>query len=558
MRFWHFLRKESELSAVGIFAIAGIAGLSNALILAIVNAAAHAISEDEPDNRLLLLFVIAILAYVVAQRHLMSISTVEVEKVVKRIRVRLSRKIAAADLYSLEGLGRSQVYASVNRDTQTISQSTAPLMIACQSAVLVTFSLLYILYLSLAASILALAIVGIGVSVHLRRRKELVDDLQRSNEREEDFFDLLTHLLEGFKEVKLNPARGRSLQNHLVRIADSVADLKGRTGLQFANYFIFTQTLFYLLIGAMVFILPLFSQTYSEDVTKITTAILFIIGPLTGLVGAIPVFSTAGVAAAGIEGLEQTLDQCSEGQPSEGPGWIPQDFQEIEFRNVLFRYLDKSGKPLFTLGPVNLTIKQGELLFIVGGNGSGKSTLLKLMTALYNPVSGEILVDGEPLQPGDQNAFRQLFSSIFTDYHLFDRLYGMAEVSDREVDDLLRLMELQKKTEWTGSRFRNQELSTGQKKRLALIISLLEDKPIYIFDEWAADQDPSFREFFYKRILKNLQKKGHITDLLENGGKFERADRKKTIIVTTHDDRYFHLADRVLKMDYGKLVPFEG
>jgi putative ATP-binding cassette transporter len=79
------------------------------------------------------------------------------------------------------------------------------------------------------------------------------------------------------------------------------------------------------------------------------------------------------------------------------------------------------------------------------------------------------------------------------------------------------------------------ELSQGQRKRLALLTAFLEDRPFYIFDEWAADQDPFFREVFYLQLLPELKAKG------------------KTVLVISHDDRYYSLGDRIIKLDYGKI-----
>jgi putative ATP-binding cassette transporter len=206
---------------------------------------------------------------------------------------------------------------------------------------------------------------------------------------------------------------------------------------------------------------------------------------------------------------------------------------------MTFHYRDKSGKTLFSLSSINLTLKQGEMLFIVGGNGSGKSTLLKLLTGLYYPATGFLYVDDDEIDSSNYQSYRELFAIIFTDFHLFDRLDGLGEVDESRLKSLLRLMELNKKTKYIDGKFTNLELSTGQKKRLAFIAAVLEDKPIYIFDELAADQDPQFRKQFYEVILPDLKKQG------------------KTIIAVTHDDKYFHVADRVLKMEYGQLVNYD-
>ncbi|MEN8219997.1 MAG: ATP-binding cassette domain-containing protein [Pseudomonadota bacterium] len=197
-----------------------------------------------------------------------------------------------------------------------------------------------------------------------------------------------------------------------------------------------------------------------------------------------------------------------------------QTFQEIRLADITFHYREKSGKSLFSIGSINMTIKQGEMLFIVGGNGSGKSTLLKLLTGLYYPATGFLYVNDDEIDSSNYQSYRELFAIIFTDFHLFDRLYGLGEVDESRLKSLLRLMELNKKTKYIDGKF-HLELSTGQKKRLAFIAAVLEDKPIYIFDELAAYQDPQFRKQFYEVILPDLKKQG------------------KTIIAVTHDDKCF-------------------
>jgi putative ATP-binding cassette transporter len=188
------------------------------------------------------------------------------------------------------------------------------------------------------------------------------------------------------------------------------------------------------------------------------------------------------------------------------------------------------------VGPIDLTIRAHEITFITGGNGSGKSTFLKLLTGLYQPTSGVIKVDKVPIDETNREIYRNMISTVFSDYHLFKRLYGLRNIDHQEINELLREMELEEKTGLVDNEFETLELSNGQKKRLALLVSLLEDRPIFVFDEWAADQDPGFRRKFYKELLQKLKEKG------------------KTIIAVTHDDRYFDVADRLLKMEEGKVT----
>ena len=208
-------------------------------------------------------------------------------------------------------------------------------------------------------------------------------------------------------------------------------------------------------------------------------------------------------------------------------------FDEIRLTRCCF--ICRSERPSPVYGWARDLSIAGDVVFIVGGNGSA-STFLKLATALYYPLLEPSIL----MEPMWRRSAMELpvFLAIFSDYHPFDWLYGLTQVEGARVDELLKLMRLETKTRYKDGRFENQDLSTGQKKRLALIVSLLEDKPIYVFDEWAADQDPEFRQFFYETLLADLKKQG------------------KTVVAATHDDRYFHVADKVYKMEDGQIHPF--
>jgi putative ATP-binding cassette transporter len=418
---------------------------------------------------------------------------------------------------------------------------TTPLALACQGALLVLFSAVYIFVLSKTAFFLTAAIVAAGIVFHLRQKHLVTQEMERSTAREHQLFTAFTHLLEGFKEVKLSARRSEDLYEDLRRVAFDAAALKTRSGTRYADLQIFAQVLLYLLLGAIVFILPGLSPVYTAQVTRISAAILFIIGPLSLIVGVFPMFRRANHAVEQILLLEEQLDRAQPREPERAPtASAAPRFERIELAGVTFSYLDRDGRPSFTLGPVDLTLARGETLFIVGGNGSGKSTLLKLITGLYRPAAGDIFIDGVPVRVYGYAAYRELFSAIFSDYHLFDRLYGIGQVSDDEIRARLREMELDRKTSWLEGRFVNQDLSTGQRKRLALIVSQLERKPVQLFDEWAADQDPHFRQRFYQELLAAMKAEG------------------QTIVAATHDDRYFHVADRIVKMEEGRVVPANG
>jgi putative ATP-binding cassette transporter len=236
--------------------------------------------------------------------------------------------------------------------------------------------------------------------------------------------------------------------------------------------------------------------------------------------------------------LEQRLDRFAQAM-RDGGGVVsprPQAFDEIQMQGVNFSYVDQEGQELFRVGPLELTIRRGEILFVMGGNGSGKTTFLKLLMALYAPTAGRLLLDQQPIDDTTLESYQARFSAVFADFHLFRKLYGLFNVPRETVQNLLTQFELVQKTALAGDHFTNLQLSTGQRKRLALIVALLEDRPIYIFDEWAADQDPEFRQYFYEQLLPAL------------------AVRGKTIVAVTHDERYFHVAHRVVKMEFGRIV----
>ena len=314
-----------------------------------------------------------------------------------------------------------------------------------------------------------------------------------------------------------------------------------RTGTSFAAHFILMQGAFYALLAAIVFLLPRVSVAYSDVVLKLTAAVLFIIGPLTGIMNAVPVYSTANVSASNIFAMEGVLADSSasdqNGRPEAAP---PAAFTRIELKRMGFHYEESGRGSAFGLGPLDLTIDAGQVIFVIGGNGSGKSTLLKTLTGLYHPQSGAIVMDDTLLAPETAAWYRSHFTVVFSDYHLFDRLYGFQDVPPERVRDLLKLMQIEDKTAFEDGRFTDLDLSSGQRKRLALVAALIEDRPILVLDEWAADQDPPFRKFFYEHILADLKAQG------------------KTIIAATHDDKYFGLADRIVKMEYGSVRALPG
>jgi len=537
-----FFRESQETSdAWPLLGMTLLSSSTNAILLVIINQAAHTVSYGNPNYRLFILFAIAISIFIISQKYVLSKITQISEAIVNSIRVRLAQKVRKSDLYELEKLGNAEVYSRISKDSTTITQTSPVIMNAIQSATMVFFCMIYIFFLSKVAFWLSMISILISIVFYLFNDKKISAFMRMASDQEVKLFDVLGHVLHGFKEIKVNTKKSDDVIDELSKTSDSVRDAKVNALVPYANNYIYSIVFFYILIAIIIFLLPNLYETFNDVVIKLTTAVLFMVGPLSNVVNMVSLLSQSNVAVENLYELEARLDKVNHDNTNSYLQWIEpfKQFENIELRNVSFTYTDDDNQPLFSLAPTDLAIKRNETVFIIGGNGSGKTTFLKLLTGLYHSDSGQLMVDNNIIQPQNIQAYRELFSVIFSDFHLFDKLYGLKDTDPAKVNDFLKLMEISDKTEYDENRFTNLQLSSGQRKRLALLVTFLEDKQIYIFDEWAADQDPHFRDFFYEQLLLNLKNQG------------------KTIIAVTHDDRYFHCADRVLKMDYGKFIEFK-
>jgi len=280
------------------------------------------------------------------------------------------------------------------------------------------------------------------------------------------------------------------------------------------------------------------STTFAGITVKSLTAVLFLVGPISGIISSVPQITIANAAAENLLALEVLLNKHAEAHQTavveSEAGWSNKHFQTLELRRLHFSRGE--GSENFVVGPINLTIRAGETIFLTGGNGSGKTTFIKMLTGLYPADSGEIIVDGKLVKKFDMQHYRDMFAAVFADFHLFAKLYGVDDIDPSRGAEMISQMELEDKINLEAHRFSSVDLSTGQRKRLALVAAELEKKPILILDEWAADQDPHFRAKFYETLLPRLKADG------------------ATVIAITHDDKYFHLADRRLHMEDGNII----
>jgi len=531
MNFIHLFRAQLVNVWKRFLFLALLSGVSNAAVLATINNAA---AEVDGQARALVILVLAIAIYTITQKALMVEAAQLTETTVKGLRKSFIEHLQSAGLSDVEKLDRNVLYASVGSEMQILSDGALTLIIVAQALVLLAVTMLYLVFLSVPALILAGLFTGIVASIHLARNRQIRERHATAFQLETRMLDGFTDFVEGFKEVKLNAMRSTDLARNVRGLSTKVAETRLETRSLFATDFVASQVAFFLLTGIMVFAVPLVSSADHATIVKITTTSLFLIGPITTVFGTLPVLQRVESAAENILAMRQRLSEL--GQDETGPAIPPATFETIGLRLATFAYDDEESNG-FKVGPIDLTINRGQVVLITGGNGSGKSTLLKLLTGLYLPTSGEILLDDKPVRGPEILGYRELFSAIFSDNHLFRQLYGIPEIDSSEADRLFELMELTHKTRIVGHAFETVALSSGQRKRLAMIALLLEHRPICIFDEWAADQDPHFRQKFYRTIIPELVAQG------------------KTIIAVTHDERYWDVADWRIHLDEGRLQP---
>jgi putative pyoverdin transport system ATP-binding/permease protein len=539
MTFIDLVRREMHGSLPRLVFMSGLGGISNAALLAAIsNAAQSAKDSDKPSLWAAGLFLVALFLFIKTQRYILITATVEIESIIHKLRVRLLDAVRHSELAAMDSIGRARIVASITSDAAVLTQAATQVVFSLQSVVVIVFVGFYVAYLSFVAFLLSISIVAATGAIFYFQGRQLAEGQREAAELANRLFDRLTDALDGFKEVRLNKLRSDQLMDDVREVSSTAAYAKIKTDADNAKRMIFSQIAMYVLLGTVVFVAPQLSGAGGSAISKAILALLFVVGASFGLVQSIPMLTAANASADRIAQLEADLLATARSADID-PADMPSSFETIEFRDVVFRYFDQTSEMTFRVGPIDFTLRRGDLVFITGGNGSGKSTFMKLLAGLYMPESGTITLDGMAIGDNTREKYRALITAIFGDYHLFLRLYGIDQPDHAEVDRLLSQFQLAAKTRLTDGEFRTLDLSAGQRKRLALVVALLEKRPILLLDEWASDQDPDFRRKFYNEVLPDLNKAG------------------VTIVAISHDDRYLNELDypaRKLHMEEGRFA----
>lgn len=453
---------------------------------------------------------------------------------VYRLRGEFIKRILDTPVERVEQLGSASLLAGLTSDIRNITIAFVRLPELVQGIILAIGCAWYLAVLSPKMLVVTTVWVAITIWGGFVLVARVYRHLAILRETEDKLYNNYQTVLEGRKELALNRERAEHIfdkvyqpdakeyRHHIVR-----ADTFHLSAVNWSNI---------MMLGAIGLVFWMANSLGWADTNVAATfslTLLFLRTPLLSAVGALPTLLTAQVAFNKLNKFHLAPYQPEFAHPQPRAPW-----QTLELRNVAFRYGDNS----FAVGPINLTIHRGELLFLIGGNGSGKSTLAMLLTGLYQPVSGEILLDGQVISANNMDEYRKHFSAVFTDVWLFDQLLGPQGQAARPelVEQWLQRLQMSSKLELDNGKILNLKLSKGQKKRVALLLALAEERDIILLDEWAADQDPHFRRDFYQVLLPLMQQMG------------------KTIFAISHDDHYFIHADRLLEMRSGQLSELTG
>jgi len=451
------------------------------------------------------------------------------------LRIKTYRKIMQAPIAELEKMGSSKLIVAITTDVARIVQG-AMIVPDVLVAVVTLAGMLGYLYV-LSSEIFWFVIKAIIFGVVTYQVPMFIGNkyFQRGRARMDGLQESIRGLIRGTKELKLSKVKqDRYFKEILLANERDVLSnnkLANTIVVASANY---GDLLSFFVICFVAYIFVSSHAITTEALIGTIMALLYITGPVSVILNAMPSIAMARVS---LRSMTQVFSTLSKEEAVEEIRPLP-EWDTVRFSNVSYHYTNEDGG--FTLGPVDMEVAKGEITFIVGGNGSGKSTLCKLLALHYTPTSGEIYFGDVKMDRESLNSGRQYVSAIFTDYYLFDRLLSnLHAVDEKLVNRYLSELEIERKVKVENGRFSTLALSDGQKKRLALLVTFLEDRDIYIFDEWAADQDPMFKQVFYHHILPELKA------------------RNKVVVVISHDDRFFNLADTLMIMEEGKLLRTE-
>lgn len=506
-----------------------LSALANVLTLNFINETIASQGEFLIEHTLLVLAIL-ICAFISGAGAQMMMTQLGF-RVIRQMRGRLLRQVLNTDYESMIRQGNEKVYAAITKDVASLQAGFTLISYVLYSLTLLVAGIAYMFWLQplLAAIVVGLLVLTTVVTHQLLFRFHR--NLREERDLEDDLFEGYNQILSGHKELLLNEARGDSIWR---KVMDGPA-LKAMWLRTHADRYLVTN-IHMMTTVVLLQIMLIFWLVYRFELGSLALAssfaltLMFIRQPINMFLNNVGQVLIARVALKKL----QSLDLAEVARPDLTPAL---EWNRLELDRVVYRYpADRSG---FQLGPISLNLEQGELVFLVGHNGAGKTTLLRLILGLLEPSEGIIRIDGKPLSADQIRSYRHGYSAVLADFHLFSEAQ-LSDTDEATIQHWLNRLQLSSKVKLEDGVFSTVSLSTGQRKRLAMVSAIAEGRKVMVLDEWAADQDPVFRELFYRELLPELKAAGY------------------TLLVVSHDDRYFDVADRLISMDHGHLENSES
>lgn len=450
--------------------------------------------------------------------------------------LRVMEHFQAASLRQLEKIGSPRIYGAVE-DMRMLVFLPGIITTAISIFFTLLICVVYFFWVSIPSMIFVVSLIGVMITVFLTVNRKVAVKANQLRRYNDVYFKLLEDFIKGFREFRLSLERRNNFNERFFRpnraaVRDTESFVSGY--LTFIN--LVSQYGLYLVIGCVIFVLPYLGLLSREEVSAFVIILLFLRGPINSLMSMQAFFTKAVTANKRVNAFMKELEELPEAaMPACSPESAGQ-VEELRFRNISYKYDTVAGDDRYALQDVNFTLRKGEVIFIVGGNGSGKSTFVNILTGIYTPMGGRVYLNRKEVNNSSQYYMNHI-TAIYSDHHLFSENYENYSLAGNETyKQLLKLMELDKVVDDSEDTAARRRFSKGQAKRMALIFAMLENRPVLVLDEWAADQDPHFRKFFYEQLIPKFRKQG------------------KTVIAVTHDDAYFKHADRIVKFEYGNIV----
>ncbi|MBB5622462.1 cyclic peptide transporter [Pedobacter cryoconitis] len=508
-----------------------LSGLANMLVIVLITSSV----DNSQWKYLLFYYALTCCIYILGRRYV-QVNLVTISRnVVYELRIRIIDKLFSTNYQNFEKIDRGKIYTALNDNVNTIGESTNMLVMLITSTFTALGTFIYLASIAFWATILTIVLVLCVSLLYYLVSKSTNKYFEEAWTTRNVFMNHINGLMDGFKEISMHRNKKLEYKADVTHTVNEFKEKMTTANVRFINASMVGESLLVVLLGTVVFALPkIFPGIYASTIMSFVIILLYLMKPINELLGSVPAIMQLKIAWNRVQefltGIPATLDIYAEPLPLE------KVVNSIKLQGVSYQHKNKNEKNSFGVGPIELEVKKGEILFIIGANGSGKTTLAKLLTGLYEPDQGRILINDKPVT-GSQ--LGEYFSTVFSPSYLFEKLYNI-NINDKAADiaKYLKILNLDEKVEISEKGYSTIDLSGGQRKRLALLQCYLEDSPIYLFDEWAADQDPGYRSFFYRILLPDMQKLGKI------------------VIAITHDDHYFDVANDIMKMKQGRLEKY--